>query len=334
MRANDIFLAKVRRQEAPRVATGSAVSMVTTDLMDKVGASFPEAHLDAEKMAALAAAGYAEIGFDNIMPLFSVWHESAAIGCAVDWGEKNRMPTGRSICSSISETVSIPADFLTRPACTVPLRAIELLRKRFGDEATITGKVFGPWTLAYHIYGIEEFLIATILQPDRVKQVLDQLVEVTAAFARAQIDSGAHVITVADHCTRDLCSPMAYRDFLMDIHKQLHERIACPILLHICGDTSDRLGYIRQTGIELFHFDSKVPAAEARRLAGPDLALMGGTNNMRIVRDGDDEQIARDVREKIQAGIDIIGPECALPLDAPWRNLRAIASAAKECDPS
>jgi len=31
---------------------------------------------------------------DNVMPLFSVWHESAALGCEVDWGDSSRMPDG------------------------------------------------------------------------------------------------------------------------------------------------------------------------------------------------------------------------------------------------
>lgn len=60
---------------------GSATSIVTTNLMDTVGVFFPEAHLDAAAMADLAEAGYIVIGFDNVMPLFCVWHESAALGC-------------------------------------------------------------------------------------------------------------------------------------------------------------------------------------------------------------------------------------------------------------
>ena len=39
--------------------------------------------------------------------------------------------------------------------------------------------------------------------------------------------------------------------------------------------------------------------------------------------------IALDVQEKLAAGIDIIGPECAMPLDARWINLRSIAEEAK-----
>jgi [methyl-Co(III) methanol-specific corrinoid protein]:coenzyme M methyltransferase len=148
------------------------------------------------------------------------------------------------------------------------------------------------------------------------------------AFAEAQIDHGADTLTLADHCTRDLCSPNTYRDFLAEIHQELHERIQCPLVLHICGDTSDRLKYIRETGLACFHFDSKVPAAEARKLAGERLALMGGTSNIDIVRNGTRELIERDIGEKLQIGIDIIGPECAVPLDAPYQNLKLIIDAA------
>ena len=38
MKPRDIFLAKLRRGAAPRPGIGSATSIVTSDLMDKVGA--------------------------------------------------------------------------------------------------------------------------------------------------------------------------------------------------------------------------------------------------------------------------------------------------------
>ena len=330
MKPRDIFLAKLERRETPRVGIGSATSIVTADLMDEAGVTFPDAHLSAEPMASLAAAGHTLLGYDNVMPLFGVWHESAALGCQVDWGDKHRMPAGRCVYASIDEAICIPENLLGRPSCAVPLKALELLQKEMGDEVAIVGKVFGPWTLGYHLFGVEEFLISTLLKPDRVKSVMRQLVEVTVAFADAQIDSGADALTLADHCTRDLCSPNAYRDFLAEIHRELHERIRCPLILHICGDTSDRLQDIRQTGLECFHFDSKVRAAEARRLAGDRLALMGGTSNIDVVRNGTPESVAEDIADKLEVGIDIVGPECAVPLDAPWVNLKAIATAAKK----
>ena len=330
MKPKDIFLRALERKEAPRPATGSATSVVTVDLMEEVGAFFPEAHLDAEKMAALAAAGHTVLGFDNVMPLFSAWHDAAALGCRVDWGRRDLMPDCREpLCANIEAEVKIPRDLLLRDSCTVPLRAIRLLRQRLGDEVAVVGKVFGPWTLGYHVFGVQEFLMSTLLNPSAVKRAIETLKEVTVSFAAAQVDAGAHALCLADHATRDLCSPDAYREFLFEAHCELSESIPCPVILHICGDTSDRLPYIRRTGFECFHFDSKVPTQLARRLAGEKLALMGGTSNLEVIRAGDAARVEADVRDKLENNIDIIGPECAVPLDAPWRNMQLLAAAVR-----
>ena len=269
MTPREIFLHSLKRLPTPRVAVGSATSIVTTDLMQRVGAFFPEAHVDAQQMAALAQAGHTVLGFDNVMPLFSVWHESASLGCPVNWGDPNHMPNcGEHLCSDITQQIAIPNDFLNQPPCAVPLEALRILKRRLGDDAAVLGKVFGPWTLAYHIYGIQEFLMATILDPDSVKRALANLMTVTVQFGQAQIDAGVDGLTLADHCTRDLCSPDTYREFLTEVHQELHDRLPCPLVLHICGDTSDRLSMIRSTGIECFHFDSAVSTPTARQLAG------------------------------------------------------------------
>jgi [methyl-Co(III) methanol-specific corrinoid protein]:coenzyme M methyltransferase len=314
-----------------RIPVGSATSVVTTDLMEKIGVFFPEAHVDAEKMAALAASGHTELGFDNVMPLFSVWHECAALGCRVNWGDKDHMPDFHgSLVSSINDDIEIPSDFLKRPSCAVPLEAIRLLKNQFQDEVAIVGKVFGPWTLAYHVFGVQEFLIQTIADPDGVKKALRKLIPVTVEFGNAQIEAGADALTLGDHCTRDLCSPQAYKEFLQGIHKELNENIHCPLILHICGDTSDRIPMIRETGIECFHYDSKVSASEARDLAGDTLSLMGGTSNIDVILNGTPDMIKKDVQEKLENNIDIIGPECAVPLNAPYENLKLLVEQAKK----
>ena len=324
MKPREIFMSALARRPVPRPATGSATSMVTVDLMEKVGAFFPQAHLDAAKMAELAAAGHEILGFDDVMPVFSVWQESSALGCQVHWGARDRMPDCREPLARLGEEIKIPDDFLSRPGCRTVTDALGLLRERFGDEVAVVGKVFGPWTLGYHVYGVEEFLMATLTEPDDVRRGMDALKEVTVRFARAQVEAGADALCLADHATRDLCSPDAYRDFLKETHAELVERIDCPLILHICGDTADRIRYIRDTGLACFHFDSKVPTAAARELAGDSLALMGGTSNFEIIRSGTPEKIAADVREKAACGIEIIGPECAVPLDAPFENMRLL----------
>jgi [methyl-Co(III) methanol-specific corrinoid protein]:coenzyme M methyltransferase len=240
-----------------------------------------------------------------------------------------------ALLADVKELLPIPRDFLKHPACAVPLQALRLLKKRYGAEIAVVGKVFGPWTLGYHVYGIENFLVASLDEPDNVKKAMRRLMNVTVAFAKAQIDAGADALCLGDHCTRDLCSPATYRDFLMEMHQELHDQIPCPIILHICGNTAERIQFIRSTGIECFHFDSKVPSAKARELAGDRLALMGGTSNLQVVLRGTPEIITKDIEEKLANKMDILGPECAVPLDAPYKTLRYFADEAKRlCGPS
>ena len=316
---------KALERKSPVPASGPVTSIVSVELMEELGAFFPEAHLDAGKMTLLAEAGHFIYGYDVVMPLFSICHESAALGCPVSWGEKDIMPRTTTPIWSSDADVAVPPDFTTHSFARVPLESISMLKERLGEAAAVCGKVFGPWTLGYHTFGLEEWLVSTITDPDMLKRAIDKLKEATVAYALAQIDSGADCIVIADHATRDLCSPENYRDFLMEVHSELAERIPCPCILHICGDTSDRIGMIAETGFECFHWDTKLGNPErARSLAGEKLALMGGINNPEVLRSGSIELIKEKCREAADAGIDIIAPECAVPLDTPMENLKAV----------
>ena len=45
---------------------------------------------------------------------------------------------------------------------------------------------------------------------------------------------------------------------------------------------------------------------------------------------GSPDDVRREVRRALDAGVDIIAPECAVPLDAPMANVKAVADAVKE----
>ena len=330
MTPRERFLKALGGVGTDRPAVGSATSVATVGLMEETGCRFPHAHQDAEAMCGLAAAGGTVLGYDNLAPVFSVQHEAAALGCDVDWGRPELMPfvTNRP-CRSAGD-LRVPADFLERPSVAVVLEALRLLKRRWGQEYALVGKVFGPWTLAYHLFWVEEFLMRTLDDPAEVREILGTLKEVTAAFAAAQVDAGADALTLADHATGDLCSPRAYAEFLAPIHAELAKRIECPVILHICGNTKDRLRTIADTGLCCFHFESRVPAAEARRIVGDDLRLMGNINNPEVLLRGTTEDVAAATRTALEAGVDIVGPECAVPLRTPVENLQAVAATARQ----
>ena len=118
----------------------------------------------------------------------------------------------------------------------------------------------------------------------------------------------------------------AYSDFLLPVHSELVQCIGSPLILHICGDTKDRIQYIRQTGIHCFHWDTKSGKPdEIRRLAGERFSLMGGVSNIETLYNGTPDDVCKQAQEAADAGINIVGPECAVPLDVKVDNLKAIS---------
>ena len=288
-------------------------------------------------MAGLAAAGHEILGYDTIAPYFSVQHEAAALGCEIDWGREDLMPDVVGERLTRSEQIAIPDDLLAHPACAVILQALRDLRGKY-PRVAIVGKVFGPWTLAYHLFGVESFLMMTLDDPWQVNDILHRLKDVAVVFARAQFQAGADAVTLADHATGDLVSPDMYREFLWPIHCELARRIDGPVILHICGDTADRLAAIAHTGLTCFHFDSKVSAQTAREIVDRQgtvngksrLTLMGNINNPVTLLNGGPEDVRREVAECLRRGVQIIGPECAVPLTTPTENLQAVVRSVVE----
>jgi [methyl-Co(III) methanol-specific corrinoid protein]:coenzyme M methyltransferase len=316
-------------RKGDRIAVANPTSIVSVELMEKTGVFFPDAHLDPKKMAELAAGGYEVLGFDSIMPEFSVQQEAAALGCAVDWGSPTMMPDAKTHPVKEVTQLVIPKNLLEKPSMKVVLDALELLRKNYGSHVGIIGKVMGPWTLSYHMSGVQDFLLWSLTDPDKVRGLLDRLKEVTITFARAQLQAGADVVVVADHATGDLVSPKTYQDFLLPIHQEINQRIGGPTILHLCGNCSDRLRLFVEAGFDAYHFEWQVDAKMAVQVVNREMSLIGNIANKDVLFGGTPEDVHQQVRYSMEAGVDILAPECAVPLQTPLANLKAIVDAAR-----
>jgi [methyl-Co(III) methanol-specific corrinoid protein]:coenzyme M methyltransferase len=332
MTSRERVLAALRREPVDRTPACNPTSLATVELMDLVEAPFPDANRDAELMARLAATSYTELGFDTVMPVFSIIQESSALGCNMQWEQKDNWPTVR-MADPIwkgPEDIRVPNDFLAHPDMRCVLDAITFLRKDLGDDVAIIGKTMGPWTLAYHCFGVEPFLLMSLDDPDRTRMCLERMKELTVIFGLAQIEAGVDALTLPDHATGDLVSGEYYRRYLLDLHTEFAERIPCPLILHICGRTVDRMGYIAQTGMAAFHYDSKNEPDESMEAVGGRIALVGNINNPQTLFSEGADEVHEEVVRNLEAGVQLIGPECAVPLQTPIENLQQIPKTIKE----
>ena len=354
MTSRQRVLAALQRNPVDRTPVCNPTSVATVELMDLVDAYFPDANRQAEKMARLAATSYTELGFDSIMPVFSIIQESSALGCQMQWEQKDNWPTvkmNQPIWSGPEdiripdnwptvrmyrpiwqepEDVHVPKDFLTHPDNLCVLKSLEILRKEYGDEVAIIGKTMGPWSLGYHCFGVENFLLMSLDDPGKTMLCLDKMKEATIQFGRAQIDAGADAVTLPDHATGDLVSGDYYDRFLKEMHTQFVDDIPIPIILHICGRTVDRMGFIAETGMAAFHYDSKNTPDESADVVKNRISLIGNINNPETLYSKGPETVREEVYKNLDAGIQLVGPECAIPLQTPIENLKEIPLAV--CD--
>ena len=330
------FLTALLGGVADRTPVGNVVSVITQDLMATADAWFPVAHLDAETMAALAATSYEVLGYDTVMPVFSVTQEAAALGCEMEWGNPEMMPGVTSHPFSMADDAreghqfSIPPGWMEEPPIQAVLDALCLLRQALGDRVVIVGKVMGPWTLSYHMMGVEEFLVSTIKDPARAQRSLEALLPVPIDFARAQVRAGADIVCLADHATGGMVSPIMYRDMLLPLHQEIVQEIGCPTVLHCCGNTTDRLRDFAQTGIDCYHFESQVEIYDAVAAAAGRMTLIGNINNPETLLRGTPEDVAAACRRAVHGGVQILSPECAVPLTTPLCNLKVLVEVAEE----
>ena len=332
MSSRERVLAALKREPVDRTPCCNPTSVATVELMDLVDAPFPRANREPELMARLAATGYTELGFDSIMPVFSIIQESSALGCKIQWEQKDNWPTVkmREPIWQEPDDIEVPNDFLTHQDTSCVLEAIKILKKEYGDEVAVIGKTMGPWSLGYHCFGVEPFLLMSLDDPDRTKLCLDRMKKATIDFGRAQIEAGADALCLPDHATGDLVSGEYYDRYLRELHIEFSQEIPIPLILHICGRTVDRMDYIAQTGMAAFHYDSKNQPGESMDVVKDRISLVGNINNPETLFSKGPEEVTAEVVKNLDAGVQLVGPECAIPLQTAIENLKAIPGAVKD----
>jgi MtaA/CmuA family methyltransferase len=333
MTSRERVLAALNGDPVDRTPVVNPTSVATVELMDLVDAPFPDANREPELMARLAATGHTQLGFDSIMPVFSIIQDSSALGCKIQWEQKDNWPTVKMTEPIYATPDDIAYDVeavLEHPDAQCVVEAIKILRREYGDSVAIIGKTMGPWSMGYHTFGVEPFLLMSLDDQERTKLVLDRLKELTIQYGVMQVEAGADAVTLPDHATGDLVSGEYYHRYLEELHQEFAEAIPAPIILHICGRTVDRMPYIANTGMAAFHFDSKNAPAESMDAVDGGIRLVGNVNNPETLFARGPEEVKAEVIANLEAGVHMVGPECACPLQTPLENLRAIPEAVAE----
>jgi [methyl-Co(III) methanol-specific corrinoid protein]:coenzyme M methyltransferase len=334
MNAKERVMAVINHQKPDRMPCFGANSTVTYEQMEKVGAYWPEGHVDAQAMAKQALAAYTVLGFDAVRVPYCQTFEALALVCIRKPGKVRELEGFPGIEHpppyKLDDTPEFPDDFLSRGYIPQLLEAVEILKKEVGDEVPIVAGIIGPFTIAGSLLDSVPLLKATFKAPDKIPPFLEVAEKAGTTLAKALVDAGADIISCEDMtASPELIAPKTYREIELNYQRRQFEAIPVPKILHICGNVDPIVEWMGQTGANILSLEPKASAQLARQKCGSDIILMGGVDTATTLYMKDPDTVKQGCEETIEDGIQILAPGCAVAPGTPMENLLAMVEVAK-----
>lgn len=151
-------------------------------------------------------------------------------------------------------------------------------------------------------------------------------------------DGTIEVITIADPtASGDLISKKQFNDFAVPYLKKLTDWAKSRnvhTLMHICGNTTDRLDLMPETGASCISLDHKTDIAKAREVLHGKMCFGGNVDPVAIMLQGTADQVQEACKSTIQtAGTDggfVLMPGCDIPPTVPYANIQTFINTARE----
>lgn len=208
-----------------------------------------------------------------------------------------------------------------------------------GDEYVVTMTTWGPFTLAGQIYGVERLMRALYRKPEESHAVIEFATQIIWKLYEPLLDEGViEVCSIADPtASGDLISAPHFKTYGLPYLQELSDRIHAKggkVLLHICGDTTEKLGEIAETKVDCFSFDQKVDIAKGKEIVGKKMCVGGNIAPVHVLMEKSPEEVEALTRDCIDraapGGGYVLMPGCDHPPQVPLENLKVFVKTAKD----
>ncbi|MCX6029270.1 MAG: hypothetical protein NT169_08205 [Chloroflexi bacterium] len=206
------------------------------------------------------------------------------------------------------------------------------------EQVLITGEICFPVQDRGHLLmGLDNFCMAAVDQPDRVRALLRRIADYQIGIVRRYLDMGADIIRGLDDYGGQQALLLGPRLWRRLIKPELARIVKAAktggafFWLHSCGHVMEIIPDLIDIGVDVLD-PVQVRAndqAEAKRLYGDKICFMGGIDTQHLLSLGTPEEIAAEVRERIRllapGGGYILAPDTLIPV--PPANYRAYLDA-------
>jgi uroporphyrinogen decarboxylase len=174
-----------------------------------------------------------------------------------------------------------------------------------------------------------------------IQELLNHCREVIETYIRAQMEAGADGSSIGDSIAGpDVCNPDFYREFALPQEKRLFENLkkdySRPISLHICGDATNIVPEMIESGTQILELDYKIDQKKVRKMVEGRLAFLGPLDPV-LLGSGSPEEVHEKTKELLSLWGDhdglIFGPGCAMNAGTPEENVKSMIAAVREFTP-
>ena len=325
-------LLKILKKEAVDrpscISPGGMMNMITLDLMESCGISWPEAHFDSELMAKLALASYEHVCFENVGVPFCMTVEAEDFGATVNFGSNIYEPhVSKYAIESIKDYNKLKKPDISKGRAKVVIDAIKYL-KAHNTDAPIIGNISGPMSVASSVLEPVELYKELRRENKSAHKLLDIITRHCIEFAKAQISAGADIIAISDPSgSGEIMGPKLFDEFIVTYINKLIDGFyteGVGTIVHICGQMKSVYAQLAKIKSDVLSFDSVVPIRNVRKYL-PGRLLMGNVSTYAL-EFGDKDKIAALTKNSVRSGANIISPACGIGTKSPLSNIQTIFS--------
>ena len=241
--------------------------------VETAGLKISDVNRNGRKMAQAHIISQEKYGYDGCVIDFDNATLAEAVGAKVIYREDEPaiVDEEQPVLKDLRDVYDMPIpDPASSGRLNEWLEATRTLSEAIGDHVFIMGRADqGPFSIACLLRGTTQFMMDLLTED---KQLIDDVLEycrkISAVFAKAQKDAGAHVTSIGDaFAGPNLISPDMYRQFALIPEQKLAKEVqdyGIPFSIHICGNTNGIIQDMGTTGAKILEVDWMLDIKKAR----------------------------------------------------------------------
>lgn len=305
------------------------------------GSTFQELSTDAAKMTDMMVSMsekllcdivYAGSGYNNF--------HASALGGKIKFREMGAPDLEAHLIAAEEDLQKLDISGIEKnEVISVVKKALKMTKDKIGGEYVMTMTAWGPFTLGARLVGEEAMMKATFKKPAFVEKVVDFATDLLIRLYEPIVNDGTlDVISLADPtASGDLISKKQFEKFAVPYLKKFTDWAKSKnvhTLVHICGNTTDRLDLFPATGASCISLDHKTDIAKAKEMLHGKMCFGGNVDPVKIMLNGSVQEVEDSCKSVIQtAGLDggfVLMPGCDIPPTVPYDNIRKFIQTARE----